>query len=104
MMHISSRGLTLFFCLVLPTASLGGLQDRSAMIMHLSCSGPWVQSVLSDAFLNNADEVVGVKRRSLRTGPFLDLCDRVVKRLGNLFGGRLPPLDLDGEEKDVQTD
>ncbi len=39
-------------------AGLGGLQDRSVMSMHLHLSSSWAQSVLSDAFPNDADAVV----------------------------------------------
>jgi len=39
-------------------AGLGGLQDRSVMSMHLHLSSSWAQSVLSDAFPNDADAVI----------------------------------------------
>jgi len=40
---------------------LGGMQTRSVMSMHTGISVPWSQSILSDAFPNDADEVVGLR-------------------------------------------
>ncbi len=37
---------------------LGGMNTRSVMSMHIYISTPWAQSVLSDAFPNDADAVV----------------------------------------------
>jgi hypothetical protein len=37
---------------------LGGMQTRSVMSMHTSISVPWADSILSDAFPNDADTVV----------------------------------------------
>jgi hypothetical protein len=39
---------------------LGGMQTRSVMSMHTGISVPWSQSILSDAFPNDADAVVVV--------------------------------------------
>ena len=46
---------------------LGGLQDRSVMSMHSWLSDIWAQSVLSDAFPNDADAVVEINYH--RNGP-----------------------------------
>ncbi len=42
---------------------LGGLQTRSVMSMHTGISIPWADSVLSDAFPNDADAVVAIDYR-----------------------------------------
>jgi len=39
---------------------LGGMQERSVMSMHPYISMPWAESVLSDAFPNDADAVVSI--------------------------------------------
>ncbi len=39
---------------------LGGMQTRSVMSMHIGISKPWAESILSDAFPNDADAVVGL--------------------------------------------
>jgi len=39
---------------------LGGMQTRSVMSMHSGISVPWAQSILSDAFPNDADAVVNL--------------------------------------------
>ncbi len=39
---------------------LGGMQTRSVMSMHLGISKPWADSILSDAFPNDADAVVSM--------------------------------------------
>jgi hypothetical protein len=41
-------------------AGLGGMQERSVMSMHGIISGPWADSILSDAFPNDADAVVSM--------------------------------------------
>jgi len=40
-------------------AGLGGLQDRGVMSMHTDLAIRWAESLLSDAFPNDADAVVG---------------------------------------------
>ena len=42
---------------------LGGMQERSVMSMHPYISMPWAESILSDAFPNDADAVVSVDYR-----------------------------------------
>ncbi len=39
---------------------LGGMQERSVMSMHSYISIPWAESILSDAFPNDADAVVSI--------------------------------------------
>ncbi len=40
---------------------LGAVNDRSVMSMASSIAGPWADSILSDAFPNDADAVVGMQ-------------------------------------------
>ncbi len=42
---------------------LGGMQTRSVMSMHTGISIPWAQSVLSDAYPNDADAVTSIDYR-----------------------------------------
>lgn len=42
---------------------LGGMQTRSVMSMHTWISTPWADSILSDAFPNDADAVVAIDYR-----------------------------------------
>ena len=42
---------------------LGGMQTRSVMSMHTGISIPWANSILSDAFPNDADAVVAIDYR-----------------------------------------
>ena len=39
---------------------IGGMQERSVMSMHPYISMPWAESILSDAFPNDADAVVSI--------------------------------------------